>query len=202
MSEDLPNEVPHEDSKQSESNANVQSLLQKLKPLAIKCGEIYVKIAPYLSIAYEKGEELYTKAKPLIDKYYFPGLINLILGIILLFFGGNFAMTIACLTAIQLTGWKQIKTSYNTIKLNYDKALIAALKDKNAMKFLDEDGDGDISLKEQVNAFVVFIKADANTKFEILKQMRSVFVAVDPQEVCTYIYIFDIFFIHITVLIY
>ena len=173
-------------SKTSDDQKNMESFMTKIQPIFVKSFEFYEKIAPYLGEFYNKCDESYKKAKPYINKYWFEGLTEIFLGVVLLFFGGNFAMTIACYVAVQLTGLDKIKESIRVLKLNYSEALKAALKDKDTKKLFDKDGDGRISISESLSVFVTFIKADVTTKKTMLYTMRGVLVAVEPQQVMIY----------------
>merc|ERR1712024_426188 len=109
--------------------------------------------------------------------------MEIFIGFTLLFFGGTFAMTIACYMAIQLSGWQTIKNSWTVLKRNYYEGMEAFEKDPNAKKFFDKDGDGQISAKEIGSVGKMLFTGSAEQKKAVLLNLRCVFVAIDPQEV-------------------
>eukprot|EP00494_Astrolonche_serrata_P027429 UN27692 len=59
-------------------------------------------------------------------------------------------MTLACYTAIKLSGWDHLKTSVMTLYESYVTAREQITKD--LAPELDEDGDGEVSATEIVHA--------------------------------------------------
>ena len=109
--------------------------------------------------------------------------------------------------AVKLSGWDTMKRSWNILKQNYNQGLqgmtaytshyhihthtnylLTAFKnDPEAKKFFDEDGDGKVSAKEMSVAGKKLFTGTAQQKKAVLMHLRCVFVAIDPQEVITFI---------------
>eukprot|EP01083_Nonionella_stella_P149973 477050_1 len=75
--------------------------------------------------------------QPYYNQYWPPAFIEIFIGFTLLFYGGIFAMSIACYMAVQLSVWDTIKRSWTILKRNYSEGMDAFEKDPNAKKFFD-----------------------------------------------------------------
>ncbi|ETO08423.1 hypothetical protein RFI_28963 [Reticulomyxa filosa] len=127
-------------------------------------------------------------------------------GLILMFFGGQYAMTIVCYTALQISGSQQSISlsclspfffkkkggrSYMSEHLqkkkliyqNYESAKEAFENDETARKYVDENNDGQISSDELVPAARKFLQGSSEEKLKAITNLKAVILAVDPQEV-------------------
>lgn len=100
---------------------------------------------PYMEKYYSIGLQLYEDK---LQRYYSRTLAELFLGFVLLFFGGNFALTIACYTAIKLSGWDSLKDSVTDLWTSYVECRAAIEKDDDLKKECDLDGDGTLKTSE------------------------------------------------------
>merc|ERR1719397_155980 len=98
--------------------------------------------------------------------------MELALGVVLLFFGGNFALTIACYTAIRLSGWDTLQKSIVNIVETYTTSREAI--NKELSEKLDADGDGVVSASEIARA----LKKQENVNLLTLTLLK----AVDPNR--------------------
>ena len=169
-------------SEEKESN-QLQDLFGKLQPYIETLIDFYAKCAPYIDIGKKYFDKGWKKIEPYYTKYWKTEYIEIFIGFTLLFFGGTFAMTIACYMAIQISGWKTITDSWAILKQNYNEGMEAFEKDPKAKKFFDKDGDGNISAKEIGSAGKMLFTGTPQQKKAILLNLRCVFVAVDPQQV-------------------
>merc|ERR1712238_112466 len=83
-----------------------------------------------------------------LKHYYNQAVAEVFLGFVLLFFGGNFALTIACYTAIKLSGWDTLKASVIDLYQSYVECRAAIEKDEQLKKDCDIDGDGVLKTSE------------------------------------------------------
>merc|ERR1719499_1507791 len=107
-----------------------------------------------------------------LEQYYSADLAELALGFVLLFFGGNFALTIACYTAIQLSGWDTLQNSLGGLWKTYQDSRAAI--NKELSEKLDADGDGVVSASEIARA----LKKQENVNLLTLTLLK----AVDPNR--------------------
>ena len=173
------------DKKKSKKN-DMTDVFGKLQPYLEKLIDLYNIASPYIDIAVSNAKKGFKQIEPYYNKYWKAEYIQVFIGFVLLFFGGTFAMTIACYMAIQLSGWKTIQESWKILKRNYNEGMEAFQNDPNAKKFFDADGDGKISASEIGSAGKMLVSGTAEQKKAVLLNLRCVFVAIDPQEVKLY----------------
>jgi hypothetical protein len=154
-----------------------------LEPVIAKGVDVYLKLYPFLEKGYDASKKGYATAKPYIDKYYTAEIGELFFGLVLLFFGGHFAMSIAAWTALKVSSLKTMQQSWAKLKTNYQSAMMAAQEDEAARAVLDTDGDGKVSAKEAASAVRSFMGASAADKMKTLNNLRAILIAVDPHEV-------------------
>eukprot|EP00486_Rosalina_sp_Unknown_P015234 CAMPEP_0201580902 /NCGR_PEP_ID=MMETSP0190_2-20130828/58656_1 /ASSEMBLY_ACC=CAM_ASM_000263 /TAXON_ID=37353 /ORGANISM="Rosalina sp." /LENGTH=236 /DNA_ID=CAMNT_0048017885 /DNA_START=20 /DNA_END=727 /DNA_ORIENTATION=+ len=174
---------PTKSDKKSDKKNDMQDVFGKLQPYLEKLIDLYNVASPYIDIAASYAQKGYKQIEPYYNKYWKAEYIQVFIGFVLLFFGGTFAMTIACYMAVQLSGWKTMVESWNVLKRNYKEGMEAFQKDPDAKKFFDADGDGRISASEIGTAGKMLISGSAEQKKAVLLNLRCVFVAIDPQEV-------------------
>lgn len=160
----------------SEMFGKMQPFIEKLIDLYTVAYPHCVKVGGYLNAGY-------SKAKPILDKYWKAEYTQLLFGAVLLLFGGTFAMTIACYMAVRLSGWETMKKSWNILRTNYREGTEAFRNDPAAQKFFDKDGDGRISSDEIASAGKLLFKGTSEEKKMVLMNLRCVFVAIDPNQV-------------------
>lgn len=174
---------------QSDSNGRRSSADQlteifgKMQPFIEKLVDLYAACYPYGVKASKHLNRGYQVVRPFVDKYWKTEYLQLIFGAVLLFFGGTFAMTIACYMAIRLSGWETMKKSWNILKSNYHEGMEAFHNDPAAQKFFDKDGDGSVSAEEIAGVGKMFLSGSAEEKKMVLMNLRCVFVAIDPNQV-------------------
>jgi len=151
------------------STQNLSQNLERLKPLleaCVKLGEVLIPLAQkYSAIAFKFYEDY-------LEQYYSPDLVELTLGCVLLFFGGNFALTIACYTAIRLSGWDTLQNSIGGLWETYTQSRAAI--NKELSEKLDTDGDGVVSAAEIAKA----LKKQENVNLLTITLLK----AVDPNR--------------------
>merc|ERR1719502_613903 len=94
-------------------------------PLFDGAQAVFVKVEPYLEIAYTEGHKFYVKIEP----YRPEELLTFIIGFVLCFYGGAFCTTIAAVEAFRMSGYERCKKSFLNLKQQYDRAHEQLLKD-------------------------------------------------------------------------
>jgi len=166
------------------SAKDLSTNLERLKPVIealVKFGEVAIPLCEkYYAIAHKFYMEY-------LDQFYSQDLLELCLGMILLFFGGNFALTIACYTAIKLSGYDTLKSSISSLWDTYLASKDAINKDLKEQ--LDTDGDGKVSASELAKALgkpehinlltLTLLKAvDPNRLLDAVKGLWTVLMSV------------------------
>jgi len=119
--------------------------LGALKPIVRTFVDGLERSLPYMEKYYGVAQKYYEER---LQQYYSQTLVELFLGFVLLFFGGNFALTIACYTAIKLSGWDLLKSAVIDLWISYGECRRAIEKDEELLKECDLDGDGKLKTSE------------------------------------------------------
>ena len=139
------------------------NLVMQLKPFLILVGEKAYEAWPTIVALSDKAQELWAKLAP----YHPEELSTAIIGLILVFFGGHFFLTIAAAEAFRICGYSQVSTALRKLHANYLVAKAASEKDD----LVDDDKDGVADVKQI-------------SKDELLnRKAKVVLKAVDPAEV-------------------
>jgi len=151
------------------STKSLSENLERVKPILegmVKVAEVVIPKVQEFSARAMKFYEDY------LEQYYSSDLAELALGFVLLFFGGNFALTIACYTAIRLSGWDTLQNSLGGLWKTYQDSRAAI--NKELSEKLDADGDGIVSASEIARA----LKKQENVNLLTLTLLK----AVDPNR--------------------
>merc|ERR1711939_677520 len=108
--------------------------MEKLKPVFAAAQEVFVKVEPYIEMAFVKGTEIYEKLEP----YHPEELIGAFIGFVLCFYGGAFCTTIAAVEAFRMCGYTRTMKAFTTLKEQYTVAASEMKKDDD----VDADKDG------------------------------------------------------------
>jgi len=122
------------DSAVDKAAAAASPLMEKLKPVFEAAQMIFVKVEPYIEMAFVKGAEIYEKVEP----YHPEELIGALVGFILCFYGGAFCTTIAAVEAFRMCGYSRTSKAFGVLMEQYRVAEAELKKDDH----VDADGDG------------------------------------------------------------
>lgn len=154
---------------------------KKFKPYYDKAKPYIEQAKPYLKKAYVLACQAYDLFMTKVWPYYSHDAVTMTFAIVLLFFGGQFALTIACVQAFKMTGAVYINSSMEQMKKCYNDALEHILEDEESKNLFDENDDGDIDWYE---IFIVFKElataADAKEKERAKKRLTILMKAIDP----------------------
>jgi hypothetical protein len=164
------------DSSKNAKFEQVRSVVEKVKPYLQKA-------APYI----RKAHDTYVQYHPVICKYYELGKEkvhpDLALACILLFFGGQFALTIVAVRAFRHTGGTMIQRSWADLQISYREGMATLRKDSELVEFFDKDGDGEVSITE---VGTILYEAVTEKKEDQKQKRMQVFMAamkcIDPQR--------------------
>lgn len=158
----------------SAANSNVGELIKKFKPAIEAFSIVADKIAPYVTLIWSYANLIYNVLP--ID------IFKAILGLILVFYGGVFVLTIAAVETFYMTGWQTFYVSFIWLKQNFSNLWEKSRKDDE----VDEDGDGvadvlQITAKELFTRKVAFFFAncsDPQKCMDMVSAISSSFVGV------------------------
>jgi len=152
------------------NSKNLSKAVGAMAPVLEKLVGCVQKVMPTIEKYYSLATKFY---KDNLAEYHTAELTELCFGFTLLFLGGNFALTLACYTAIRMTGWDTLRSSCLALYESYLVSRQAIEKDLGAE--LDEDGDGKVDIVEL---------AKAMRKQENINKLTFVLLkALDPQKI-------------------
>jgi len=106
----------------------------KIAPLFAHFGTAINFITPY----WNQGKIYALAAQTWIEPYHPEDLFPMAFGLVLIFFGGYFVTTIACIEAFRISGWDRFRDGILALWEDYQAFKQASDKDDA----VDEDGDG------------------------------------------------------------
>jgi hypothetical protein len=152
---------------QKAGNSNVGELIKKFKPAIDAISLIFEKLAPYVTLVWSYLHYIYSVLP--ID------LFRAFLGLILVFYGGFFVVTISAVEAFYLTGWEKFWTSFIWLRHNF---LILWEKSREDDR-KDEDNDGvadvlQINAKELFTRKVAFFFAECTEPQKFMDMISAI----------------------------
>jgi len=109
------------------------------------------KIRPY----WEKLVERFHQAEKALEPYHPEELLPMAIGLVMMFFGGTFMTTIACVEAFRIAGWTQMKENVGILYANYKEVSTAWRHDDK----LDDNKDGIADINQLSKQDLIFRKA-------------------------------------------
>jgi hypothetical protein len=148
----------------------IKPYLEKASPYVRKAHDVYIQYYP-------QAKEYYVKAAD----YVHP---EVVLAIILLLFGGQFALTIVAFRAFQASGGKMIKSSWAELETTYREGMTNLHKDADTVKLFDADGDGTVSVWEVgTMLYQITIEKDAAQRQKRMQVVAAMLKCIDPQKI-------------------
>eukprot|EP00193_Tetraselmis_chui_P010979 CAMPEP_0177788182 /NCGR_PEP_ID=MMETSP0491_2-20121128/21953_1 /TAXON_ID=63592 /ORGANISM="Tetraselmis chuii, Strain PLY429" /LENGTH=326 /DNA_ID=CAMNT_0019309709 /DNA_START=205 /DNA_END=1185 /DNA_ORIENTATION=+ len=112
----------------------IQEVLTQLKPYFQKAADVYNSVEPYVEKGCALAEVGWAKLQPYHPEEFVPMLV----GLVMIFYGGTFMTLIACVEAYRMFGWADTQSSLRLLISNYQRAVEANRKDDA----VDSDRDG------------------------------------------------------------
>lgn len=166
-------------SKTDEINEKLKQAYQAAKPYLDKAVPMLQATWPYCVIAKDAAKSAYVLLKP----YYNDHVGNCILGFVLLFLGGNFAMTIACYQIFRATGQAMMSKSWVQLKEQFNDSMEKLNSDPD-WKVFDTNSDGKISPMEVFASITELSKAQTpDQKMIAYKKISLLMKCIDPNKV-------------------
>jgi hypothetical protein len=135
--------------------------------------KVFDAAVPYVNQGIFYGRELY-------HKYWQDSYGEIAYCLLLVFLGGNFALTILAMQAFEQAGGAKIRESFQDLKKTYDESMKKMQNDPNAKALFDKDGDGKVTIDEVA---VVLVQAALNAKDPAsLKTANVLMRCVNPQN--------------------
>jgi len=142
-----------------------QEMSEKFGPIFLMITEVLLKLDDVVLFAYQKGLEFWEFLSP----YHPEELVPAVVGILLVFFGGTFAVLIQAIEAARLFGFNKTMQSLRVLFRQLAIARDAYERDNK----VDEDKDGVADVKQ------------IDTKQLAIRKMTLFLRTVDPQELAT-----------------
>ena len=108
---------------------------------------------PYLKAGWDHSNRLYRD-------YWSAGYGEILYCFLLVFFGGQFALTILAIQAFNQTGGVIIEASLHELKSNYEQGMRKLQDEPGAKHLFDRDGDGVVTSEEVLLALKDVISSD------------------------------------------
>uniref|UniRef100_A0A7S0T5G8 Uncharacterized protein n=1 Tax=Erythrolobus madagascarensis TaxID=708628 RepID=A0A7S0T5G8_9RHOD len=150
---------------QSDRGLNLKEVQENVGPWLIYFAELVMQIDDVAIWAYEKGCAVWEWLEP----YHPDELIPVVVGILLVFFGGTFAVLIQAIEAARLFGFEKVFTSLKALAQEFSAARKAYERDD----MVDADKDGVADVKQM------------DKKQLAARKLGVILRAVDPQKLAT-----------------
>lgn len=176
---------------------NKKTFTDRVKSMAVGAQDAWSKAQPYIDMAHPYVMML----KPVFEVFeaivmliwniihaVLPFLdeqtMQIMFAVVLLFMGGQFAMTIACVQAFKTCGWSSMKKSYEQLKESYHDTREALNNDPDARELFGAGGDDDLTVWHLVVAAKDTLLAESDSEGQkSFKRMYVVLKCVDPNKI-------------------
>ena len=119
----------------------------------------------------------------LVKRYYTEDAGRFMWNFILVFFGGQFALTIMAIQAFKLTGSVVIEKSMSQLREQFETAMARFQKDPDAREIFDANNDGVISLEEVYQAVMAMLNGETSSIRDKNRRLVSICMrCIDPQR--------------------
>jgi len=158
----------------------VKNMLNQAKPLVEKLEPMVRAAYPYIVIIKDVAVQGYCLVQPYWDKE----VSSIALALVLLFFGGNFALSIACWQVFRVSGQRLVSKSWNELRTSFQEALTTLKKDPEAHAIFGSDSDGNIEVSQMWSALKLLAIADSDKEKELAKTKVSLLLkCIDPTKI-------------------
>uniref|UniRef100_A0A7R9YT47 Uncharacterized protein n=1 Tax=Chlamydomonas euryale TaxID=1486919 RepID=A0A7R9YT47_9CHLO len=117
----------------------LEPYIRAATPFVVAAANIMDALGPYLETAWNAGCKVWDQISPYKDDW-----MPIVLGLLLIFFGGSLPLTIAAIESFRLCGWEKTKVCLMILHDQYKLAAAASKKDDD----LDENNDGIADVKQ------------------------------------------------------
>lgn len=158
----------------------VKNMLKQAKPLVEKMEPIVRASYPYIVVIKDAAVQGYCLVQP----YWDAEVSSIALALVLLFFGGNFALSIACWQVFRVSGQRLVSKSWEELRTSFQEALATLKKDPEAQAIFGGDNDGNIAVSQIWSALKLLAIADSDKEKELAKTKVSLLLkCIDPAKI-------------------
>ena len=146
------------------------------------------QVQPYMSrmlpILMSTGKVANRVTRDYVAPFYTDQLGRVMWNVILVFFGGQFALTIMAIQAFNIAGASMIRSSLAQLRTSYYQAMEKLRSDPEAKAVFDANGDGVVELDEVGMAVLTSLTNESKEKREKSMKMVSICLrAIDPHRI-------------------
>ena len=146
------------------------------------------QVQPYMSrilpILMSTGKVANQVTRDYVAPFYTDQLGRVMWNVILVFFGGQFALTIMAIQAFNIAGASMIRSSLAQLRTSYYQAMEKLRNDPEAKAVFDANGDGMVELEEVGMAVLTTLTNESKEKREKSMKMVSICLrAIDPHKI-------------------
>lgn len=160
--------------------AGIASFWMKAEPHLAQIRPLISKILP---IALQAGKQTQSLTQRFLLPHYTDGVGRVMWNVLLVFFGGQFALTIMAIQAFQMTGSNVIEKSLKQMKEQFGHAMLKFQNDPDARELFDANRDGVVTLEEVSNAiFSTFSEESRAVRDKSRKLISICLRCIDPEQ--------------------
>ena len=150
--------------------------LDKLRSLMRQIRPHIIALLPYLDTAWKRSYQLYCD-------YWKDGYGEILWCLLLIYFGGQFALTILAAQAFDQAGGSIIRSSLAELKTTYRESMSKLQSDPDAKSLFDKDGDGTVTIEEVIVSFgEVLTSEDPKVQSSALRMTSVGLRCIDPNR--------------------
>jgi hypothetical protein len=169
-----PEGTPSEANDQSKTLEAIAKFWETLQPALDQARPYLAKLAPLMVQATKHTTTL-------CRRYYTDDIGRVMWNVILVFFGGQFALTIMAIQAFQLTGSVVIEKSLAQLRDQFHEAMQKFQKDPDARELFDTNNDGVITLDEVSQAVMATFNGETTSVRDKNRKMVAICMrCIDP----------------------
>ena len=162
---------------------------QSAKPLGGSSFEPYVakllsllrQLRPYIDHSIPHVKRLYALIGRLHTEYWQDGYGEILYSLLLIFFGGQFALTILSVQAFNQAGGSIIRHSLADLKATFKESLRRIQEEPEGKRLFDRDGDGEVTAEEVISTVYDAVTKDKDRERN-LKLTSVLLKCVDPNR--------------------
>ena len=161
-----------------EEDSKVLTALAKFwdgaQPILAEMRPYVAKLLPVLTTATKQTSNL-------ARRYYTDDMGRVMWNVMLVFFGGQFALTIMAIQAFQMAGSSVIEKSLSQLREQFREAMNKFQKDPDAREIFDANNDGVITLEEVTQAVMASINGETSSVRDKNRKMVGICMrCIDP----------------------
>ena len=168
------------DMPQQDQLAGIMKFWETAQPHLAKIQPMMSKVMPFVIRASQRTR---TVAEKFVIPHYTDDASRVMWNVILVFFGGQFALTIMAMQAFQMAGSGIMHESLAQLREQYYQAMTRFQNDPDAREIFDANNDGVITLDEVSQAVVSSFSGETSRIRDKSRKMVSICMrCIDPEK--------------------